>query len=122
MSDYFSDLVDIIISKSQQGVVVKFYVNDIESQDSFNKLLKYKGKFLRIYNYPKDNESDKMAALHAKVISVDGYLTLITSANLSYHGQEGNIELGSLISSTSMAKQVEELFNTLTYKRVFIQV
>ncbi len=122
LSDYFSDLVDIIINKSQQGVVVRFYVNDIENQDSFKKLLNYKGKFLKIYNYPKDKESDKMAALHAKVISVDGYLTLITSANLSYHGQEGNIEVGSLIKSASMAKQVDELFATLTYKRVFVQI
>lgn len=122
LSDYFSDLVDIIINKSQQGVVVRFYVNDIESQDSFKRLLDYKGKFLKIYNYPKDKESDKMAALHAKVISVDGYLTLITSANLSYHGQEGNIEVGSLIKSLSMAKQVEELFETLTNKRIFIKV
>lgn len=122
LSDYFSDLVDIIINKSQQGVVVRFYVNDIETQDSFKKLLNYKGKFLKIYNYPKDKESDKMAALHAKVISVDGYLTLITSANLSYHGQEGNIEVGSLIKSASMAKQVDELFATLTYKRVFVQI
>lgn len=122
LSDYFSDLVDIIINKSQQGVVVRFYVNDIESQESFNRLLDYRGKFLKIYNYPKDKESDKMAALHAKVISVDGYLTLITSANLSYHGQEGNIEVGSLIKSTSMAKQVDELFETLTSKRIFIKV
>ena len=43
------------------------------------------------------NENDKMAALHAKVISVDMGQTLITSANLSYHGQQGNIELGALI-------------------------
>lgn len=122
LSDYFSDLVDIIINKSQQGIVVRFYVNDIENQESFKRLLDYKGKFLKIYNYPKNKDSDKMAALHAKVISVDGYLTLITSANLSYHGQEGNIEVGSLIKSTSMAKQVEELFATLTYKKVFVQV
>ena len=40
-----------------------------------------------------------MAALHAKVISVDEQQTLITSANLSYHGQEGNIELGTLVDS-----------------------
>lgn len=51
-----------------------------------------------------------MAALHAKVISVDGQRTLITSANLSYHGQEGNIELGTLIESVKTAKEVEDLF------------
>ena len=122
LSDYFSDLVDTIISKSQQGVVVRFFVNDIEKQTGFDKLLDYQGKFLIIYNYPKDSDKDKMAALHAKVISIDGYLTLITSANLSYHGQEGNIEVGSLIKSESMARQVEELFQTLTYKRVFTRI
>jgi phosphatidylserine/phosphatidylglycerophosphate/cardiolipin synthase-like enzyme len=38
-----------------------------------------------------------MAAFHAKVISVDGEKTLITSANLSYHGQQGNIEMGIVV-------------------------
>lgn len=40
-----------------------------------------------------------MTVLHAKVIGVDGQKTLKTSANLSYHGQEGNIELETLIES-----------------------
>ena len=69
LSSYFADLVDTIIQKSQSGVFVKFFVNDIDSQDSFEKLLRYKGRFLKIYNYKK--QEDSMAALHAKVISVD---------------------------------------------------
>ena len=44
-----------------------------------------------------------MAALHAKVIVVDGIQTLITSANLSYHGQEGNIELGTFVKDKNYA-------------------
>ncbi|MCI9005050.1 MAG: hypothetical protein HFH39_07390 [Lachnospiraceae bacterium] len=48
---------------------------------------------------------DVIAALHAKVISVDGEKTLITSANLSYHGQQGNIELGTVIDSKDIADQ-----------------
>lgn len=83
LSDYFAELVDCVIQKSQEGVLVKFFVNDIESQKAFDRLCCYKGKFLRIYNYPK--QEDKMSALHAKVISVDQTDTLITSANLSYH-------------------------------------
>ena len=69
-------------------ILVKFYVNNIESQRCFDRLLEYQGRFLEIYNYPK--QQDSMSALHAKVISVDRSETLITSANLSYHGQEGN--------------------------------
>jgi phosphatidylserine/phosphatidylglycerophosphate/cardiolipin synthase-like enzyme len=120
LSDYFSDLIDCIIRKSQQGVFVKFYVNDIESQKCFDRLCSYKGKFLKIYNYPK--HANSMSALHAKVISVDQRETLITSANLSYHGQEGNIELGTHIVSQSIARQVEELFTKLLFLKVFNEV
>lgn len=121
LSEYFDDLIDCIIRKSQQGVFVKFYVNDIESQGNVDKLSRYKGKFLKIYNYPK-HKDDKMSALHAKVISVDQEDTLITSANLSYHGQEGNIELGTRIKSKEIAKQVEDVFTKLLFSKVFSEL
>lgn len=120
LSDYFEDLVDCIIEKSKKGVLVKFFVNDLDKQKEFDKIMRYKGKFLQIYNY-SDSE-DKMAALHAKVISVDGNKTLITSANLSYHGQEGNIELGSLIESQDVAKQVEDIFTKLVFSKTFTEI
>lgn len=120
LSDYFSDLVDCVIRKSQEGVLVKFFVNDIGSQKSFDRLCRYKGRFLRIYNYPK--QEDKMSALHAKVISVDQQDTLITSANLSYHGQEGNIELGTKIHSRDLARQVEDVFTKLVFKKAFVEL
>lgn len=120
LSDYFSDLVDCLIQKSQDGVLVKFFVNHIENQKTFNRLYSYKSKFLKIYNYPK--QDDKMSALHAKVISVDREDTLITSANLSYHGQEGNIELGVCIHSKEVAKQVDEMFTKLLFLKIFEEI
>lgn len=120
LSDYFSDLVDCIIRKSQEGVFVRFYVNHIEDQANFDKLCRYKGRFLKIYNYPK--QDDAMAALHAKVISVDKKDNLITSANLSYHGQEGNIELGVHMVSEDIAKQIDGVLTTLLFKKVFEEV
>lgn len=57
LSDYFAELVDCVIQKSQEGVLVKFFVNDIESQKAFDRLCCYKGKFLRIYNYPKQEDN-----------------------------------------------------------------
>lgn len=120
LSSYFSDLVDAIIQKSQCGVLVKFFVNDIEKQSGFDKILRYKGRFLHVYNYHSDD--DEMAALHAKVISVDQKQTLITSANLSFHGQQGNIELGTLISSKQIARQIEDVFTKLLFSKVFIEV
>ena len=120
LSDYFKDLIDVIIKKSQEGVFVKFYVNNIESQKCFDRLCAYKGRFLKIYNYPK--HTDAMSALHAKVISIDQRETLITSANLSYHGQEGNIELGTHIVSKDVARQVEHIFTQLLFSKVFEEV
>lgn len=99
---------------------MKFFVNDIDSQESFDKLLRYKGRFLKIYNYKKSEDS--MAALHAKMISVDQNQTLITSANLSYHGQQGNIELGMLAESKKIAKQVDGIFTELVFKKEFIEI
>ena len=113
-------MLDTIIQKSQQGVFVKFFVNDIDKQPDFNKVLRYKGRFLKIYNYRQ--EDDKIAALHAKVISVDQQQTLITSANLSYHGQQGNIELGTLIESKQIAKQIDDVFTKMIFSKVFSEV
>ena len=121
LSDYFSDLVDEIVLKSQRGVFVKFFVNDIEHQTGFDKVLRYKGRFLRVYNYPKQAD-DKMPALHAKVISVDKSKTLITSANLSYHGQEGNLELGTYIESQAIAHQIDDVFTQMIFRKVFTEV
>lgn len=120
LSSYFSELVDTIIQKSQQGIFVKFFVNDIDKQQGFDKLLRYKGRFLKIYNYRQ--EDDNMAALHAKVISIDQKQTLITSANLSYHGQQGNIELGTLIDSKPVTKQIDDIFTKMIFSKVFTEV
>lgn len=120
LSGYFTDLVDVLIEKSQKGVYVKFFVNNIENQKGFDKLCRYKGRFLHIYNFAGSNDS--MAALHAKVISVDENQTLITSANLSYHGQEGNIELGMLVDSREIAKQVDDIFTHLVFTKVVKEI
>lgn len=121
LSGYFSELVESIIRKSQEGVFVKFFVNNIENQGSFDKICRYKGRFLKIYNYPKQKD-DSMSALHAKVISVDKEKSLITSANLSYHGQEGNIELGTFVQSKETAQQLDDFFTHLIFRKVFVEV
>lgn len=117
LSSYFSELTDTIIEKSQRGVFVKFFINNIKKQPDADRLIRCKGRFLEIYDYR--NQDDKMAALHAKVISVDTKQTLITSANLSYHGQQGNIELGALIESERVARQLDEVMTQLIFKKIF---
>lgn len=120
LSDYFESMVDCLIDKSKTGVLVKFFANDLEGQAMFEKLLMHKGRFLQIYNYCK--KDDKMASLHAKVLCVDNYQTLITSANLSYHGQQGNIEVGTYNESFGLAKSIDDFFTKLVFMNTFKKI
>ena len=119
ISDYFAEMLDVIIKKSQQGVYVRIYVNDIEKQkEALDRLMSYRSRFLQVYEYQKQ-ENDKMAALHAKLIVSDVKKSLVSSANLSYHGMQGNIEMGFLIESHDKAKQIEELMKEMVRMKVF---
>ena len=74
-------MIDTLVEKSQKGVLIKIFFNDIKSQVSIEIILRYRSKFLQVYNYT--NKEDKMAALHAKILMVDDADVLISSANLS---------------------------------------
>lgn len=117
VSGFISKIIDLLIEKSKKGVLVKIFFNDLKSQSSVKKILEYRSKFLQVYDYT--NREDKMAALHAKIIVVDKKETLISSANLSYHGMSGNIEIGTCISSEKIAMQIEELFKDLLFNKTF---
>lgn len=122
ISDYFAEMLDVIIRKSQQGVYVRLYVNDMEKKKAaLDKLMAYKSRFLQVYEYQKQ-EDDKMAALHAKLLVSDAKKSLVSSANLSYHGMQGNVEMGFLIESLEKAKQIEEVMKELIRMKVFIKV
>ena len=122
ISDYFTGMLDTIIAKSQQGVYVRFYVNDIEkSRASLVKMLAYRSKYLQFFEYEK-NSDDKMAASHAKILTIDSDKSLVSSANLSYHGLSGNIEMGFLVHSADKAKQIEELLKELVRMHVYKKI
>lgn len=120
VSDYIDEYIDLIIRKSQSGVFVKLFFNNLEKQEHIEKIIRYTGKFLKIYNYK--NEDDEMSAMHAKMLSIDGKQTLISSANLSYHGMSGNIELGCFVESGKIAKQIDDIFKQLIIDRVFVEI
>ena len=63
-----------------------------------------------------------MAAAHAKIITVDDCRSLISSANLSYHGLEKNIEIGCVIESQKVAQDIRKLLEQLHFQKVFKQV
>lgn len=60
-----------------------------------------------------------MAALHAKMLVIDREKMIISSANLSYHGMSGNIEIGTLIQSAKIGREIEDLFKNLVFQKIF---
>lgn len=65
--------------------------------------------------------SDPKSALHAKAVIVDGRTILATSANLSYHGLAGNIELGLLVEG-QVAQEAVMLLKQLITEGICVQV
>ena len=119
ISEYFSEMIELIIQKSTQGIYVNLYLNDTQKhQDVIARLNTYASKFIKIFSYNQQSD-DKMSALHAKLIVVDGHTSLISSANLSYHGMQGNVEMGVLIESPEKAQAIESLLKTLREQKVF---
>ena len=100
---------------------VKFFINNIEKQpDAEEQTAQIQGPFSQTIRLQQRGRQDGCIA--CKVISVDMSKTLITSANLSYHGQQGNIELGALIESENTAKQLDEVMTQLIFKKIFREV
>lgn len=120
ISSYFDEMINVLVEKSRSGVFVKIFLNQAETKDynSVSKLMENCSVFLKVYEYVQ-KEDDQMSALHAKVIVTDDIQSLITSANLSYHGQKGNIEIGTLISSSKIAREIDEVFTYLIFKKIF---
>lgn len=122
ISDYFDGMLDSMIQKSTTGVYINLYVNDVEKHGELLQRVKsYRGQYLRLFEYNRAKD-DKMAALHAKMIVVDGVSSFVSSANLSYHGMQGNIEMGILIKSADKAKTIEGLLKELRRMKVFLPV
>jgi phosphatidylserine/phosphatidylglycerophosphate/cardiolipin synthase-like enzyme len=63
---------------------------------------------------------DEMASLHAKVLVADADDALVTSANLTYHGFEGNVEMGVRVTGHAAA-QLESVFHELIRLGEFIR-
>lgn len=119
ISDHFEEFLTLINTKSKQGIVVELFVNKYERVKSVLTDIEHTNRrFFNVYEY-SGKADDKMAALHAKTIVVDGAKTLISSANLSYHGLDANIEIGALIISKKKAAQVQSIFEELKRQKIF---
>ena len=66
----------------------------------------------RIYHDRKRDDSATYAAMHAKCLLVDGSDLLVTSANFTFHGLRGNIEIGVRLRGAPAA-EARKIFSHL---------
>ncbi len=64
-----------------------------------------------LYTWPEQAD-DRMASLHAKVLVADRADALVTSANLTFHGFAGNVEMGVRVTGPPAAT-ISKVFETL---------
>ncbi|MEH7309269.1 phospholipase D-like domain-containing protein [Neobacillus drentensis] len=115
ITEYFTDIFDLVLAKNSNGVQVDLYVDDNQRVTQFLNQIKNKDHQLNIYTY----QGKDFSALHAKVLTIDYQKAFVSSANLSYNGIVNNLELGTLITGkkvTALTQIFEEL-NTQGYFR-----
>lgn len=79
------------------------------------------GQRLPVLYSREETPADPRSALHAKLAVADQRYMLVTSANLSYHGLAGNIEIGLEIEGR-VAAEVVALLNRLIAENVCVRI
>lgn len=74
---------------------------------------------IRRWRWPADHRPSGGAALHAKLLVVDGRRALVGSANLTHRALTANLEAGVLIEDPDVATQLEQHVRRLMSDGVF---
>jgi len=101
-------VMDYLEEKSKEGVKLVFMIDRVEEKKDFLQWVKRLHPPLEIYDRPEDT-SDPLSALHVKCVIVDEKIAMFGSANLTYHGLKGNIELDIIIKDESTVKKIVSL-------------
>jgi phosphatidylserine/phosphatidylglycerophosphate/cardiolipin synthase-like enzyme len=71
----------------------------------------------RVFQDRERTDGAPYASMHAKCLLVDGSDLLVTSANFTFHGLHGNIEIGVRLSG-SPAAEARKIFSHLVEQRI----
>jgi phosphatidylserine/phosphatidylglycerophosphate/cardiolipin synthase-like enzyme len=75
----------------------------------------------RVFVWPPEKRPDRNARLHAKTVTVDDDVVLLTSANLSAAAFDRNLELGALIRGGDVARTVQQHFDALIADGILVR-
>lgn len=113
-----STIVKAMNAANDRGVVISMLLELSQEQGgniSFDAIGKMKNLVpaASLYAWREKDDQFSGGSVHAKVAVADGRLCFITSANLTGHAMEKNMEAGVLISGGRIAKQLDEHLRSL---------
>lgn len=113
-----STIVKAMNAANDRGVVISMLLELCQEQGgniSFDAIGKMKNLVpaASLYAWREKDDQFSGGSVHAKVAVADGRLCFITSANLTGHAMEKNMEAGVLISGGRIAKQLDEHLRSL---------
>lgn len=122
-----STIVKAMNAANDRGVVISMLLELSQEQGgniSFDAIGKMKNLVpaASLYAWREKDDQFSGGSVHAKVAVADGRLCFITSANLTGHAMEKNMEAGVLISGGRIAKQLDEHLRSLIDTNVVTSV
>jgi len=94
--------LDAMARAAERGVVVTVVLHRTANRHAFLQAWSGRLPAPTIFTWPVAN--DEMASVHAKLLLSDRRDGLITSANLTYHGFERNLEMGLRVTGHPVAE------------------
>lgn len=95
-----------------RGVELVFMIDRLSEKADFLEWCKGVSPAPTLFTREK-NSRDPMSALHAKCIVIDDRAAIIGSANQTYHGLTGNIELGVVLRDPTSIREVLDMVNEI---------
>ena len=126
------NICDALVRAARRGVQINVIVETPDKLEGENeyKTLRALGDDVSgcsaVYYWPKDqrgrDDKNKLGILHVKCAVADGKWLFLSSANLTEYAFTINMELGLLVTSGKMPKQVQEHFDRLMTNGVLAPV
>lgn len=107
-----AETIGAIAEAAARGVSITIVLHRNANRNALLRAFRNSIRQPRFYTWPE--RQDPMAAVHAKVLVSDRWDALVTSANLTYHGFEGNLEIGVRVRGAVAAQIAESVHALIT--------
>jgi len=101
LSGLAAQTIDAIARAAERGVVITAVLHRDVNPEALLQAWRGGARLPSIFKWVHD---DAKASVHAKLLIADRSDGLVTSANLTYHGFEGNLEMGLRVTGPPAAE------------------